>query len=591
MEEKYKDYSEFVKSAKNYNTTLFNERRLRLPFIDSQTGIAQMDCSLWRAENERQCLYTNHKTNGGSLFSYPVVRWQKRRKEYVMKSSLPTMMEFAPIHNISTISHAQASWQAHCSGIINNGHAFRNQSNVGQASLNEPSRADSTGSHSCLTNDSDSRDLSTATSQSFDSPRYQLDDEQMMIGNCYESRSLSDESSVKFNQLKPQYRNDDDYSVQSNYLTGQSINSDSVIYKNPNDNQQSAKQFDDQSKAAIRLHSKMNRKKNAGQSLIKNESILVKNGHKTNKHNSNKVTGTNLQDGQSISDDPPVIMQEHSSKVDTPNEVPHQPVVAQNRPYVCSICDHTYKTRPGLSYHFIHTHNTILPKNLPQNKAKDAKRFESDKSELTIMENVRKKQHSILVKNENQDQDESIRTTRSNTTLPSQHEFLLECNEHIDGTDSGSKHNNGIKSRVSSSDDLTEQDDADTMHKTKKTRSKQNPFCDFCLGTVDKNRRTRLPEELVSCATCGSSGHPTCLRFSDNIKISVQKYEWQCIECKTCSTCNNADNEDQLLFCDDCDRSYHTYCLSPPLIELPEGSWSCHLCLIDYHSTAEGIID
>ncbi|KAL1246887.1 hypothetical protein QQF64_034723, partial [Cirrhinus molitorella] len=36
---------------------------------------------------------------------------------------------------------------------------------------------------------------------------------------------------------------------------------------------------------------------------------------------------------------------------------------------------------------------------------------------------------------------------------------------------------------------------------------------------------------------------------------------------------------DQLLFCDDCDRGYHMYCLSPPMSDPPEGSWSCHLCL------------
>lgn len=67
--------------------------------------------------------------------------------------------------------------------------------------------------------------------------------------------------------------------------------------------------------------------------------------------------------------------------------------------------------------------------------------------------------------------------------------------------------------------------------------------------------------------------------------------------------------QDQLLFCDDCDRGYHMYCLTPPMSEPPEGnkctrviarelpvipmhpeltlpfsvpctgSWSCHLCL------------
>lgn len=31
--------------------------------------------------------------------------------------------------------------------------------------------------------------------------------------------------------------------------------------------------------------------------------------------------------------------------------------------------------------------------------------------------------------------------------------------------------------------------------------------------------------------------------------------------------------QDQLLFCDDCDRGYHMYCLNPPLTEPPEGTY------------------
>lgn len=30
--------------------------------------------------------------------------------------------------------------------------------------------------------------------------------------------------------------------------------------------------------------------------------------------------------------------------------------------------------------------------------------------------------------------------------------------------------------------------------------------------------------------------------------------------------------QDQLLFCDDCDRGYHMYCLNPPVFEPPEGN-------------------
>ncbi|XP_064621407.1 zinc finger protein ubi-d4-like isoform X2 [Lineus longissimus] len=108
-------------------------------------------------------------------------------------------------------------------------------------------------------------------------------------------------------------------------------------------------------------------------------------------------------------------------------------------------------------------------------------------------------------------------------------------------------------------------------------------YCDFCLGDAVENKNTNKPEELVSCSDCGRAGHPSCLQFTQNMIISVKKYPWQCIECKSCGLCGTSDNDDQLLFCDDCDRGYHMYCLKPPLSEPPEGSWSCHLCIDEFH--------
>jgi zinc finger protein ubi-d4 len=116
-----------------------------------------------------------------------------------------------------------------------------------------------------------------------------------------------------------------------------------------------------------------------------------------------------------------------------------------------------------------------------------------------------------------------------------------------------------------------------------KDKAAPSPYCDFCLGDSRENKKTGVMEELVSCSDCGRSGHPTCLLFTENMKISVKKYSWQCIECKCCSVCGNSDNDDQLLFCDDCDRGYHMYCLSPPLTDPPEGSWSCKLCIEQFH--------
>ncbi|XP_071550686.1 zinc finger protein DPF3-like isoform X5 [Panulirus ornatus] len=120
-----------------------------------------------------------------------------------------------------------------------------------------------------------------------------------------------------------------------------------------------------------------------------------------------------------------------------------------------------------------------------------------------------------------------------------------------------------------------------------KKKVSASPYCDFCLGDSAENKKTGTPENLVSCADCGRSGHPTCLQFTANMMKSVVKYRWQCIECKTCTLCGTSENDDQLLFCDDCDRGYHLYCLDPPLSEPPEGEWSCYLCLQEFHAKSK----
>ena len=44
---------------------------------------------------------------------------------------------------------------------------------------------------------------------------------------------------------------------------------------------------------------------------------------------------------------------------------------------------------------------------------------------------------------------------------------------------------------------------------TKSGVANPNDYCDFCLGDATKNRKTLLPEELLSCADCGRCGKST----------------------------------------------------------------------------------
>ena len=54
---------------------------------------------------------------------------------------------------------------------------------------------------------------------------------------------------------------------------------------------------------------------------------------------------------------------------------------------------------------------------------------------------------------------------------------------------------------------------------------------------------------------------------------------WRCVECIVCEVCGKASDPSRLLLCDDCDISYHTYCLDPPLQTVPKGGWKCKWCL------------
>jgi len=46
-----------------------------------------------------------------------------------------------------------------------------------------------------------------------------------------------------------------------------------------------------------------------------------------------------------------------------------------------------------------------------------------------------------------------------------------------------------------------------------------------------------------------------------------------------CKLCGKDVNENLLLLCDECDDSFHTYCLIPPLSSVPAGDWRCPKCI------------
>lgn len=97
-------------------------------------------------------------------------------------------------------------------------------------------------------------------------------------------------------------------------------------------------------------------------------------------------------------------------------------------------------------------------------------------------------------------------------------------------------------------------------------------FCKVCAN-ADSSKEG---EELISCSECGKVGHVTCLDILPEMAAAIKSYRWQCMDCKMCNVCMATDNEDKMMFCDRCDRGYHSFCVG--MKSVPAGRWICRLC-------------
>uniref|UniRef100_A0A0K8UZU8 Zinc finger protein ubi-d4 A n=1 Tax=Bactrocera latifrons TaxID=174628 RepID=A0A0K8UZU8_BACLA len=82
IENFFKDvsYRETIEFSANFNTRLCLERRLRLPFFDPQTRVAQSHSHLFMDKGQRMPGFRQ-----GQIYTYPSTRWRKSRRQYLNK--------------------------------------------------------------------------------------------------------------------------------------------------------------------------------------------------------------------------------------------------------------------------------------------------------------------------------------------------------------------------------------------------------------------------------------------------------------------------------------------------------------------------
>ncbi|XP_016995199.2 supporter of activation of yellow protein [Drosophila takahashii] len=101
--------------------------------------------------------------------------------------------------------------------------------------------------------------------------------------------------------------------------------------------------------------------------------------------------------------------------------------------------------------------------------------------------------------------------------------------------------------------------------------------CGVCQRSQHRNARN-VPEAFIRCYSCRRRVHPSCIEMPQRMLGRARNYNWQCADCKCCIKCKSSQRPGKMLYCEQCDRGYHIYCLG--LKTVPDGRWSCERCCV-----------
>lgn len=123
----------------------------------------------------------------------------------------------------------------------------------------------------------------------------------------------------------------------------------------------------------------------------------------------------------------------------------------------------------------------------------------------------------------------------------------------------------------------------------RKGRAKKSKFPDGEDGEHEHQDYCEVCQqggEIILCDTCPKAYHLVCL---DPELEDTPEGKWSCPTCEAEGPADDDDDEHQefcrickdggeLLCCDSCPSAYHTFCLTPPLDDIPDGDWRCPRC-------------
>nr|XP_057932803.1 lysine-specific demethylase 5A isoform X2 [Doryrhamphus excisus] len=153
----------------------------------------------------------------------------------------------------------------------------------------------------------------------------------------------------------------------------------------------------------------------------------------------------------------------------------------------------------------------------------------------------------------------------------------------------------GVGEEAVEEDDQEEEEDKDGEFDAAQT--KERPLPERRSRRLKSERENKEPKglklfgtspkmmdlEIVSADDGYNKKHRHLKAQAFAIKMRPRKetLEVNFIDLYFCLMCGRGDEEDRLLLCDGCDDSYHTFCLIPPLHDVPKGDWRCPKCVAE----------
>jgi hypothetical protein len=115
--------------------------------------------------------------------------------------------------------------------------------------------------------------------------------------------------------------------------------------------------------------------------------------------------------------------------------------------------------------------------------------------------------------------------------------------------------------------------------KTKPTDSYFSSWMDSCYSCGSSG----ASDTMLFCVDCGEAFHSFCANAPIHCMALSSAAGWRCPNCKICEISGETPEDEQnMLFCEMCDRGFSLDLLDPPLRFAPPGLWVCGQC-VDCH--------